>query len=225
MLKKIFRKNNKQQNDIQINTNKNNSIKEENNFYINITKLSGIVKIEISDYISITDLVDKIKSSNEYQVLDLLCNCVLWDSHKQKVNKGIYYVITIDNRIYNILINDEKIIIDERTQIRLDKESQKENITEERVITIELKERKYHYFSAKHSQNGSTYYTKYYDKNIINGLENLELSGEETFNEINLVFNNIEEIEGINNILDIELLKIHILEDLKQNRVVKIKKI
>lgn len=225
MFRKIFGKNNQKQNNVQINPNINSNIKEENNVNINITKVNNIIKIEISDYISMIEFDDKVKSSDEYSVLDLLCTTVSWNNSRQKVNKGTYYIIIIDNRIYNILINDGKIKIDERTKIALDKQTQKENIIEERLITFNINEEKYRYYSAKHEQNRNTYYTKYYDKNRIYSLGALDLSEEEALNEINEVFFNLEGIEGINTILDLELLKSYISVDLRKNNIpIKIRK-
>ena len=225
MLEKLFRKNNKKKNNIEINSNINSCIKEETDFNINITKANNIIKIEISDYISMIAFDDKIKSSNEYSVLDLLCNSVLWNNSKQKVNKGTYYIIITDNRIYNILINDGKIKIDERTQMALDEQTQKENIIEERLITFKTNEEKYRYYVAKHEQNRNTYYTKYYDKNRTYSLGALDLSEEEALNEINEFFYNLEGIEKISTILDLELLKSYISDDLRKNNIpIKIRK-
>ena len=198
------------------NTIENNLI-EQSSFDIFISKQNNIYKIEIRDYISIGDYVKKMKSSDKYHILDSLCNCVLWNSNKQKVNKGTYYVITIDNRIYNILFNGDKIIIDERTKIELDEPTQKENITQERVITININKNEFHYFSAKHDKTGNTLYTRYYNKNRLYSLGALELHEEETYDEVNSVIHNLESIEGIENILDIELLKTNILEYLDEN--------
>lgn len=224
MFRKLFRKSNKKQNNTLIDSNISSNIKEENNVNINITKVNNIIKIEISDYISMIEFDDKIKSSDEYSVLDLLCISVSWNNSRQKVNKGTYYIIIIDNRIYNILINDGKIKIDERTKMALDKESQKENIIEERLITFNINEEKYRYYCAKHEQNRNTYYTKYYDKNRTYSLGALDLSEEEALSEIKEFFYNLQEIEGINNILDLELLKSYIIDDLKENNLTKIRK-
>ena len=225
MFIKLFRKSNKKQNDTLIDSNISSNIKEENNVNINITKENNIIKIEISDYISMVEFDDKIKSSDEYSVLDLLCLSLSWNTSRQKVNKGTYYIIITDNRIYNILINDGKIKIDERTQIALDEQTQKENIIEERLITFNIDEEKYRYYTAKHEQNRNTYYTKYYDKNRTYSLGALDLSEEEALSEIKEVFYNLEGIEGINNILDIELLKSYIADDLRKNNIpIKIRK-
>lgn len=185
---------------------------------IKISKQDNIYKIEIYDYISIIDFVDKKNSGDEYGILDMLYNCVLWNSDKQKVNKGTYYVTIIDNRIYNILFTDDKIKIDERTKKEIDEQTKKENIIEERVITYNINENKYHYYSAKHESDGNTYYTKYYNKNRKYSLGSLDLTEEETYEEIKSVIYNLENVEGIATILNIELLKEHVLNKLVNSK-------
>ena len=145
----------------------------------------------------------------------MLCNCVLWNSDKQKVNKGTYYVIIIDNRIYNILFTDDKVKIDERTNKEIDEQTKKENIIQERVITYNINENKYHYYSAKHESDGNTYYTKYFNKNRIYSLGKLDLTEQEAYEEIKSVIYNLENIKGIETILNIELLKERVLNNLK----------
>jgi len=189
-------------------------IEKEKEIDIKILKQENIYKIEISDYISIGDYVNKAKSSEEYSILDLICLSVLWNSNEQKVNKGIYYVITIDNRLYNILFTDDKIYIDERTKKEIDEQNQKRNITQERLITYNIDKNQYNYYSAKHEENRNTYYTKYYNKNRSYSLGTLDLTEEETYEEVKSVIFNLENIDGIETILDVDLLKEHVLNDL-----------
>ncbi len=188
---------------------------------IKVSKQGNISKIEISDYISITEFVDKMNSGDEYRILDLLCNGVLWNSRKQKVNKGIYYVINSSNYLYNILFTDETIEIDERIRIQLDEQTQKDNIIQERIITFKFNKDEYNYFSAKHDKTGDTYYTRYYSKDEEKKFGKLELTKEEAFEEIKSVIYNLENIKGIETILDIELLKEHILNDLHKDIKIK----
>ena len=187
---------------------------EQNKSHITISVQNKISKIEINDYISMEDYEKIMKSSEEYHILELLCNCVLWNSNKQRVNKGTYYVIIVDNRIYNILFTGDKIKIDERTKIQLDEQTQKENITQERAITLNINKNEYRYYSAKHDKTGNTFYIKYYNKNRLYSLGTLDLNKEEAYEEINSVIYNLENIEGIKNILNIPFLKTNILEDL-----------
>lgn len=198
-------------------TIENKPIEEQNDFEITISSENNISKIVISDYISIGDYVKKMESSDEFHILDLLCNCVIWNSRKQKVNKGTYYVMSNGNRLYNILFTDEEVKIDERAKIEFDEQTQKENITEERVITFDINTNEYHYFGAKHDKTGSTFCTRYYNKNRLFSMGPLDLSEKETYDEISSVTCNLEGINGIENIINIELLKKQVLEDLDKD--------
>ncbi len=211
-----------QDNDTNNKTTKN-AIEEQSDFEITISSENNISKIVISDYITIGDYVKKIESSDEFHLLDSLCISVLWNSGKQKINKGIFYVISKANRLYNISFTDEEIKIDERTKIEFDEQEQKENITEERIITFDITTNEYRYFGAKHDKTGSTYHTRYYNKNRLYSLGPLDLSAEETYNEIRLVIYNLESINGIENIIDIKMFKKQILGDLSKD-LVQIKK-
>jgi len=198
-------------------------INENKNIVINVTNEYDFYKIEIPYYISLEDYVNKMESGDEYNILDSLCNCVIYNSEKKKVNKGIYYVITNGNSLYNILLNDEKIIISERIKLAIDEETRKENITQERVITFYINNNKYNYFSAKHDSSRDTYYIKYYNKNRGYSLGELDLTEKETYEEILSVISNLEDIDKIDDILDINILKLYILDDLKNECVKKIK--
>ena len=62
--------------------------------------------------------------------------------------------------------------------------------------------------------DGNTYYTKYYDKNKKYSLGILDLTKEETYEEVKSVICNLENIKGMETILNMELLKEHVLNDL-----------
>lgn len=195
----------------------NNPFEEKKEFDIKVSQENNIFKIEISDYISSNDFCNKIDSSNEYSILNKLCNTVLWNSDEQKINKGIYYIIIIDNCLYNILFTDNKIMIDERIKKDIDEETKYTNITQESFIKYYINENKYSYFSAKHESNGNTYYTKYYNKNRTYSLGSLDFKVEETYDEVNSLINNLENIKNIETILDIKILKEYILKNLNED--------
>lgn len=124
------------------------------------------------------------------------------------VNKGTYYVLRVDNRLYNIFINGDDFAIDERIEI--------DDLIEERIVKFNIGNSDYHYFSAKHYKN-STFYTKYYDKKSLISLGKLDLSEEETFKEISSIVCNLDNIVLMKNIFDTDLIKKCVLDDLSKN--------
>lgn len=192
---------------------------EETKNNINITQKGNIYKIEFTDYISFEDFDKLMKLNTNYNILDLICLTVSWNSNEKKANKGIYYVISFDNYLYNIFINDEKLMIDERKKINFDEVDQKENITRERVITYYPNENTYHYYSAKHEANRNTYSSKYYNKNRSYSMGDLDLSDDEAYKEISSAISNLQNIEDIENIIDLDSLKKYVLNDLGESSI------
>lgn len=183
----------------------NTSIDEKATFDIIIAKENNVYKMEISDYISIVDYVERTDLIDEFGVTNMISNGVFWNSKKQKVNKGIYYVLIVGSRLYNIFIDGDDLAIDERTKIN--------DITEEKIIYFNTINSDYRYFSAKHDKIGSTFYTKYYSKKG-SDFGKLNFSKEEAYEEINNVISNLESIEEIACLVDINLLKKGILNDI-----------
>ena len=196
---------------------------KKNTIDIPISLKDNIYKIEIKEDISLRDFVDKINSNEEYKVLDLIPNAVLLSLNK--INQGTYYVVTIDNRLYSILVNDKKIIIYERIKKELDENEKSsmigagieafgEHILQDRKIEIQLDDHNYSYSSLKHRMDKDTYYIRSYGKvknNIIR-----ELTNKDAYNEINSVLCNLETIPGMETILNIGSLRILILDDIKE---------
>lgn len=203
--------------------------KEIQNFnQINISSKNNIYEIKINDYVSINDYNKIVNSSEEYKILNSICSSVLWNGDEQKINKGTYYVIIKSNHIYNILLSDEKIVINERTKINFDEQSQNENILQDREITLNINKNEYKYCSTKHDKTGDTFYIKYYFKNKVYDLGPLELSEKEVYDEVSSVVYNLQNIEGIKNIINIELFELTILDDLSKklsNKNKKLKKL
>lgn len=187
----------------------NESIKEgKTNFEIILSQENNFFKMEISDYISITDYVERMKEIDYFRINNLVSNAVLWNSREQKVNKGIFYVIVMGNRIYNILLDGNIIKIDERTK--------NDDITEERIVSLDTDNNDYSYILYNHDNTGDTFYTRVFSKKGFN-FGKLDLSEDEFLEDFSLVITNLESVEGINSILDIILLKKYILDDLGKN--------
>lgn len=180
--------------------------KKETTFDIKLTKNDGIFKLEISDYISVINYIERMELIDNYNVTPLLSTMVFWNSKKQKVNKGTYYIIEYDNIIYNILINDFNIYVDQKEKIN--------GITEEKVIYYNSEDNTYYYSSLKHRENGSTFFTKFYNSSGVSLVPESMLSREEVFEDISLILCNLKKINGIEKIFDTSLFEKYILDRL-----------
>lgn len=177
-------------------------------FEITLSKNANFFKMVINDYISIINYVDRMQEIDNLGIESLICNAVLWNSGKQKVNRGVYYIFEIENRLYNILISDNKFIIDERIKIN--------DLTEEKILSFNSEITDYSYTFHKHDQTGDTFYTRYYNKRGYS-FGKLDLSTEEFLESINLLMFNLEQINAIENIVNIELLRKNILSSPERN--------
>lgn len=184
-------------------------------FEIQLSKEKNLFKMEISDDISIADYVERMRLIDNFGLESLICNAVLWNSSKQKVNKGLYYVIPIGNRLYNIFKGDNYIKIDERI-----KES---DITEEKIISLEVESNDYSYTFHKHDSTGNTFYTRFFNKRGF-CFGKLELSEEEFTESVVLLIHNLESIDDMRNIIDIELLRRNLLDVPENKRLQKSRK-
>lgn len=190
MLKKLFKRKktqNTQVNIIDTNTTEEN---KEPSCEINISKNDEYYTITVNTYASINDFINNDE-------LILISNNISWNNEHQKHNYGTYYIIKNNNEIYNILINDKIIKIDERIQF--------ETYTHEKIITYDIKKNTFDYFQCKHDIHGSSYKTEYYNSEE-NGffIKELELSKENTIIEINSIFNNLNKYNFIYKIFDID---------------------
>ncbi len=164
-------------------------------FDIVLSQKDNFLKMEISDDITLVDFVERMKEVDTFGIEPMISNPVMWNSSKQRVNKGAYYIIVVDNRLYNILISNDCIIIDEKTKIN--------EITEERIIRLENNDYWCTFF--KHDATGSTFYTKYYNTRGFS-LGALDLTKEETVETFRPVIENLRNIPGIEDILDLDTI-------------------
>lgn len=178
-------------------------VEEKKEFDISISRSNNIFMVEVSDYISIIDYVERMKDIDHFNLLDLICNAVIWNGKRQQVNKGTYYVTINDGYLYNVFIGEDEIAIDERVKV--------DDHTEQRHISLHSDD--YNYSSFRHDKVGSTYYTMYYSKKGF-PIKNFELSEEDAYEEINGVLSNIELIPGICDIVDVKQFRTKVLEDL-----------
>ena len=179
-------------------------IEPKQEFDINISRCNNIFMLEVSDYITIGDYVERMHEIDNYNLLDLIGNAVLWNSKRQRVNKGTYYVIMHDGYLYNILLGEEETIIDERIKV--------DDHTVEKHIDLH-KNGDYNFTHFKHDKVGSTYYTMYYSKKGF-PIKNFELSKEEAYELISDLLSRFELVPGSDNILDVNMFRDNVLDDL-----------
>ena len=179
-------------------------VEEKQEFDINISRCNNIYMVDVSDYITIGDYVERMHEIDKYNLLELLGNAVLWNGRRQKVNKGSYFVIMHDGYLYNILLGDEETIIDERVKV--------DDHTVEKHITLH-NDGDYNYTHFKHDKVGSTYYTMYYSKDGF-PIKNFELTKEAAYDGIDGLLNRFELIPGSSDILDTNIFRKKVLDDL-----------
>ena len=97
----------------------------------------------------------------------------------------------------------------------MDVESKKENITLENLLRYNINTNSYGFTVFKHDKIGSTFFHKYYNKNSTIDLGELELSKEESYEKIEEFIASLESCDEIRRVLDIDLLRTNILDDLK----------
>lgn len=212
MVQEIINKLKAKKQQLQNSVGSNSNIEEEKpTFEIILSEEKNFYRMEISDYISIVDYTERMSLIDNFGLESLIGTAVLWNSGEQKVNKGLYYVVPIDNRLYNILIEGKHIRIDERIKTN--------NITEERFIFLDVETNHYSYTFHKHDHTGNTFYTRYFRRDFSYG--NLDLSVEDFTESVTSLIHNLEIIDNIRDIVDIKLLKESLFGDLENKMLQK----
>ena len=179
-------------------------VEEKQVFDISISRCNNVFIVDVSDYVTIGDYVERMHEIDNYNLLDLIGNAVLWNSKRQRVNKGTYYVIMHDGYLYNILLGEEETIIDERIKV--------DDHTIEKHIDLH-KNGDYNFTHFKHDKVGSTYYTMYYSKKGF-PIKNFELSKEDAYELISDLLSRFELVPSSDNILDVNMFRDNVLDDL-----------
>lgn len=160
---------------------------------ISISKEDDYFKVTVADYYTINEYVEKMREIDEYGVEELLNNSVVWNSWKQRVNKGSYFAFRHNGNLYNILINDAEIRVDERMPVG-----------EETVNKfMAFRDNSYRYFRCVHDKNGSSYDTMYYNSNGFE-IKEMEITREEFLQDFNATMNSLKTFKAIDDILDLK---------------------
>lgn len=160
-----------------------------------ISRQEDYDKVMVADYYTINQYVEKMREIDQYGIENMLNNSVVWNSGKQRVNKGNYFVFRHNNNLYNILVNDEQIRIDERIPIGEE--------TLNRVITF-YSNQEYQYFRCIHDKNGSSRACRYYKPNDDSPMH--ELPKEEFLQDFNSTMNSLKTFKAIDEIVDMAKL-------------------
>ncbi len=195
-----------------------------------VTQENGFYKVVIDEYLSLREYKEIEDNSDKKNILDLISVSIIFNRNFTATNKGTIYVKEIDNKIYNILITNNEITIREHSKDNMDDDEKNiilnnipsrtednigDYITHNRTITLNINKNTYNYSHTKHLYDGDTYYVKVYDKNNNAEVCGLFLDDTIAYEEINNVLNNLEDIDNIDTILDINLFRENILNDIK----------
>lgn len=179
---------------------------------ITISEETDCYVMYISNYVDALEYSKKKDEIDKMGISNRISMSLLWNSCRQKINKGIYYIFLKDDDLYNIWINGKEIKIDERLKVGEE--------TYEKIISFKLDSNDYSFTSFKHDKIGSTFYTKYYGTQKMD-MGKLSLNKEEAYEEIMMFLNNVLEIENILDIVDINLLMDRVYQDLLPHVVMK----
>ena len=138
---------------------------ENKEFNIHIFMNNNIFQLYISDYISFLEYSERMKLIDILGIDKLLSNSLLWNADLQKVNKGNYYIALKNSKVYNVLINEEIVMISE-----LNNEN---NCKIEKIIKAELETGEYMYTKFNHNEFGSTFLEKHFSSNDTDIFENI----------------------------------------------------
>lgn len=175
---------------------------------ISISQEDGYLKSVVADYYTINEYVEKMREIDKLGIEKLLNNSVVWNSGKQRVNKGTYFVFDHNGSLYNILINDEVVKIDERHI--LDKQ------TFNSVVTFYNNSKTYDYFTCVHDENGSTYDTRYYSYKGHTTIKGFEMTKSETIDDWIFITRSLKTFKAIDKIIDIAKLDKYIFINLDE---------
>lgn len=175
-------------------------IEKGDNYFIMVVK----DYMEVIPYSDIVDKIDPDKTS------DNISFSLLWNTERQKINKGTFYVIWANDKKYNIWIDDADIKLDERIDVGEEKH--------ERILSVNKKTKKFHFTFFKHDEIGSTFYTMYYHMgNVL--IPSMNFSKEEAKREIGELLASFSSVEDIDAILEIDEIKEIILNELDPDEV------
>ena len=174
---------------------------------VTVTKEGDIYEAVLSDNVPIMKYEELKDECENGSALNNLHNGLLWDSGADVCKKGTYHIIDLGDIVYNFTNHSNKVVVDERIV--------RDGITYETYLELTLSNSHYTISMLEHTADGNTISTRYYDSVKMYGIEGLELSAKEAFDATNATLENLNNIDGVTNYLDLELFRSRILEDLR----------
>lgn len=173
---------------------------------IELHKIDNFFKMEVNGNITLGKYFEKMSEIDEYDMARLVRISNFWDGKSRLINQGIYYVLSIDGKLYNILINGEYLKICQTSDDGKD-------IIKDKVLTKE-ENGGYAYLILKSHKSGKTLNTTVYISKP-SKRKRLDIPTSEMVKDLEEIIGNLKEDERISDILDIEQLE-NILKDIKK---------
>lgn len=166
---------------------------------LKITKYKTHTTVELLKDLNVCEFS---KLPNSKLIEEIISNNMLFDTRPitkdSIIKKKKIYIIKIENKNYAILVDDTKVIIDERIDC-------KDHI-DERELEINKEAKKFKITRQKHDNNKSTFYVKYYPLES-NLPEYFRLEKEKAYEIIHSIIEGISRFEEIENLIDLESLE------------------
>lgn len=167
-------------------------------------------KMIIKDYMEVGIYSDTIDNLDPDKISDKISFSVLWNTTKQRINKGTFYVICVNDSVYNIWFDGLDLKLDERIKVG--------DETHEKILNVKMDDGNFHFTSLKHDKIGSTFYTMYYHPGD-SLIPAMSFSNEEAKLEINKLLDCFLTIEGIETIIDIEEIRNFVIKNIDPDQV------
>jgi len=197
---------------------------------IEITNKDNITIVNIKEDCNLNEYIKAIDKLNAEEINQDICNNALFDTGNLNIiHKKIIYLIKTDNKIYNIINDDDFIYIDERikykdslTSFKIKEEVKQSNkfYIDEKIIRINKHNKEYKISRLKHDSSLSTYYVKFFDSEDPNQLY-FKLNKIEALETAYSTLNNLSRIKNVGSIIDFDLINNSIIEHKNIKQLIK----
>lgn len=182
---------------------------EDNSDKIIISELNNIIKIDITEEVTMNDFCIASDKSELIKDLFIPIRVLITKDGSRKIDRLITYIFSNKEYYYYITYGETKTIISGRKKVF------EEDEPLEYETIVELEGDKYLVYECVHTMNHSTKTVKWYPETNDN-LKVFLLDGEKAYFLVMDMIDNLKDNISLNNIFDIEILK-KVLEKLNKN--------